>query len=60
MVQEAFNLATRIETQIQVANSFKIELSSGYSALDINKINTCNTLCDELEINEVSKGNQME
>ena len=58
MVQEAFNLTTRIETQIQVANSFKMELSSGYSALDINEINTCDTSCDELEINEVSKSNK--
>ena len=58
MVQEAFNLTTRIETQIQIANSFKMELSSSFSALDINKINTCKTSCDELEINEVSKSNK--
>ena len=56
-VHEAFNLSTRIETQIQVADSFKMELSSGYPALDINEINTCDTSCDELEINEVSKIN---
>ena len=50
MVQEAFDLTTRIETQIQVADSFKMELSSGHSALDINEIDTCDTSCDELEI----------
>ena len=54
MVQETFNLSTRIEIEIQVANSFKMELSSSYSALDINEIDTCDTSCDELEINEVS------
>ena len=58
MVQEAFDLATRIETQIQVANIFKMELSSGYSSLDINEINTHDASCDELEINEVSKSNK--
>ena len=58
MVQEAFDLATRIETQIQVTNSFKMELSNGHSTLDINKIDTCDTSCDELEINEVSKSNR--
>ena len=58
MVQEAFYLTTRIETQIQVANSFKMELSSGYSALDFNEINICDTSCDKLEINEVSKSNK--
>ena len=58
MVKETFNLTTRIETQIQVANSFKMELSSGFSALDINEMDTCDTPCDELEINEVSKSNK--
>ena len=58
MVQEAFDFTTRIETRIQVADSFKMELSSGYSALDINEIDTSNTSCDELEINKVSKSNK--
>ena len=57
-IQEAFDLTTTIETQIQVANSFKMELSSGFSALDINEIDTCNTSCDKLEINGVSKSNK--
>ena len=57
-VKEAFNVATRIETQIQVANSFKMDLSSSSLALDISEINTFNTSCNELEINEVSKGNK--
>ena len=57
-VQEAFDLATRIETQIQVADSFKMELFSSYSSWDINEIDTCDTSCDELEINEVSKSNK--
>ena len=37
-VQEAFNLADRIETQLQVADSFKLELSNDYSTADINKV----------------------
>ena len=36
-----------------------MELSNGFSVLDINEINTYDTSCDELEINEASKSNKL-
>ena len=37
-VQEAFDLSIKTETQIQVADSFKMELNSNFTSMDINKI----------------------
>ena len=53
-VQEAFNLADRIESQIQVADSFKLELTNDFSPVEVNEISTDKTSSDEYEINEVS------
>ena len=39
-VQEAFNLADRIESQIQVAHSFKLELTNDFSPVEVNEIST--------------------
>ena len=39
-VQETFNLADRIESQIQVADSFKLELTNDFSPVEVNEINT--------------------
>ena len=54
-VQEAFNPADRIESQLQVANSFKLELSNDYSTADINKVSAEKTSGDEFEVNEVKR-----
>ena len=35
-VQEAFDMAIKTETQIQVAYSFKMELNSNFTSMDIN------------------------
>ena len=53
-VQEAFNLADRIKSQIQVADSFKLELTNNFSAVEVKKISAIETSGDEFEINEVS------
>ena len=45
-VQEVFDLAIKTETQIQVADSFKMELNSNFTLIDIN----------EFKVNEVSRG----
>ena len=55
-VQEAFDLAIKTETQIQVADSFKMELSSDFLPANINEIYTDYTSSDEFEVNEVSRG----
>ena len=53
-VQEAFNLADRIESQIQVADSFKLELTNDFSPVEVNEISADDTSGNEYEINEVS------
>ena len=55
-VQEASDLAIKTETQIQVADSFKLALSSNFSSPDVNEISMDDTSCDEFDVNEVSKG----
>ena len=37
-VQEAFNLADRIKSQIQVADSFKLELSNHFFSAEVNEV----------------------
>ena len=54
-VQEAFDLADRIESQIQVADSFKLELSNDFFPVEINEVSAEETSGDEFEVNEVSR-----
>ena len=49
-VQEAFNLADRIESQIQVSDSFKLELTNNLSPVEVNEISADKTSGDEYEI----------
>ena len=48
-VQEAFNLADRIKSKIQVADSFKLELTNDFSPVDVNGISADETSGDEYE-----------
>ena len=52
-VQEAFNLAIKTDTQIQVVNSFNMELNSKFPSMDVNEISTDNTSSDEFEVNKM-------
>ena len=54
-VQEAFNLADRIESQLKVANSFKLELSNDYSTAEINEVSAQEASGDKFEVNEVNR-----
>ena len=54
-VQEAFDLADRIESQIQVVDSFKLELPNDFFPAEINEVSTEETSGDEFEVNEVSR-----
>ena len=55
-VHEAFNLGdqVQIKSQIQVADSFELELTNDFSPVEVNKISTDETSGNEHEINEVS------
>ena len=56
IIQEAFNLAIGIKTQIQVADSFQMELSNNLPPMDINKISADEISSDEFEVSEASRG----
>ena len=51
-----FDLAIKTETQIQIADGFKMELNSNFTSMDINEISADETSCDECEVNKVSRG----
>ena len=55
-VQEAFKLADNIESQLQVADSFKLELSNNFSLVEVNEISAGETSSDEFEVNEMFRG----
>lgn len=55
-VQEAFDLEVRMETQMQVTNTFKLELSGSCISADINEIIIGDLSIHDLEVNEVSSG----
>ena len=55
-VQEMFDLAIKIEMQIQVADSFKLELNSNFTSAIINEISADETSSDEFKVYEVSRG----
>ena len=50
-VQEAFKLADEVESQLQVADSFKLELSNNFSPVEANKMSTGETSGEEFEVN---------
>ena len=54
-VQEVFKLADDMEAQLQVATSFKLELSSNFSSVEVNEMSAEETSGDELEVNEMSR-----
>ena len=54
-LKQAFNLADRIESQLQVANSFRLELSNDYSTADIKEVSAEEASGDEFEVNEVNR-----
>ena len=54
-VQEAFDLGDNVESQLQVADSFKVELSNNFSPVEVNEMNTEKTSGEEFEVNELSR-----
>ena len=55
-VQDAFSLAANIETQIQVADSFKLNPMNDLPPVEVNEISTGETSGEEYEVNGVYKG----
>ena len=55
-VHKTFDLAIKTETQILVADSFKMELTNNFAMTNIKEISADKTSSDEFEVNEVSRG----
>ena len=55
-VQEAFKLADDMESQLQVVDSFMLELSNNFSPVEVNEISVEETSGEEFEANELSRG----
>ena len=58
-VQKVFKLASDMEKQLQVADSFKLEFSS-YPSVEVNEISVEESSGDELKVNEMSRGKRWE
>ena len=54
-VQKAFKLASNMEKQLQVVDSFKLEFPS-YPPVEVNEISAEESSGDELDVNEVLRG----
>ena len=55
-VQQAFKLADDVESQLQVVDSFKLELSNNFSPVEVNEMSVEETSGKEFEVNELSRG----
>ena len=58
-VWKAFRLASDMEKQLQVADSFKLEFPS-YPTREINELSTEESSGDEVAVNELSRGRKWE
>ena len=54
-IKKAFKLASDVEKQLQVADSFKLEFPS-YPSNELNEMSTEETSGDEMELNKISRG----
>ena len=54
-VERVFELASNVEKQLQVADSFKLEFSS-YPSSELNEMSMEEISGDELGLNEMSRG----
>ena len=55
-IQEAFRLVDNVESQLQVADSFKLELTNNFHSMEVNKMSAEEASGDEFEVNEMSRG----
>ena len=55
-IQDAFRLADDVESQLQVADSFKLELKNNFHCMEINEISTEEASGYVFEVNKMSIG----
>ena len=51
-----FQVANDVESWLQVANSFKLELSNNFPLMEVNEISADEISGDKFEVNEISRG----
>ena len=54
--QDAFKLADNVESQLQIADSFKLELTNNFHPMEVNEMSAEEASGDEFEVNEMSRG----
>ena len=52
-IQEAFRLVDDVESQLQVADSFKLELTNNFNSMEVNEMSVEEASGDEFEVNEM-------
>ena len=57
-IQDAFKLADDVELQLQVADSFKLEVTNNFHSMEVNKMSADETSGDEVEVNEMLRGKE--
>ena len=55
-VQDVFKLVDDVESQLQVADSFKLELTNNFHPMEVNEMSAEEASGDEFEVNEMSRG----
>ena len=55
-VQDAFKIVDDMEAQLQVADSFKLELSGNFSSVEVNKMSAEEASGNEFEVNKMLRG----
>ena len=55
-IQEAFRLADNVESQLQVADSFKLEMTDNFHHMEVNEMSAEEASGNEFEVNEMSRG----
>ena len=55
-IQDILKLADNVESQLQVADSFKLELTNNFHSMEVNEMSADETSGDEFEVNEMFLG----
>ena len=55
-IQDAFKLEDDVQSQLQVAYSFKLELSNNFPLVEVYEMSADETSGNEFEVNEMSRG----
>ena len=55
-IQDVLKLADDVESQLQIADSFKLELINSFHSMEVKEMSADETSGDEFEVNKMSRG----